>query len=95
MPTFLFVELGVEGQGYLGRADVQQFVLVVLRASKLAYYLTQRIVLRRTEGWEIIDDEVVDGEHICELDVQCWLGSSEEVVELVNLEVCLSVTNIN
>lgn len=95
MLTFVFMELGIESQCDFGRADVQQLVLVVLCASKLTYYLAQRIVLGRAEGWEVVDDEVVDGEHICKLDVQCWFGSREEVVELVNLEVCLGVANVD
>jgi hypothetical protein len=27
----------------------------------------------------------VNGEYICEFDVECWLGSCEQIVELVNL----------
>lgn len=89
------MELRIEGQGDFSGANVQQFILVVLCASKLAHYLTQRVVLGRAKGWEVIDDEVVDGEHICKLDVQCWFGSREEVIELVDLEVCLGVTNVD
>lgn len=74
---------------------MQQLVLVVLRASKFAYDLAKRVILRRTEGWEIIDDEVVNSENVCKLDIQRWLGTSEQVVELVDLEVRLSVTHID
>ena len=50
MLTFVFVELGVESQGDLGGADVQQLVLVVLRTSKFAHNLAQGIVLGGTQS---------------------------------------------
>jgi hypothetical protein len=74
---------------------MQQLVLIVLRAPKFANYLAEGIVLRRTKSRKIIDDEVVDGENICKLDVQRWLCSSEQIVKLVNLELRLSVANVN
>jgi hypothetical protein len=75
--TFLFVELGIECQSNFSRADMQQLVLVILCASKLAYYLAQGVVLRWTESWKVIDDEVVNREDIRKLDVQCWLSPCE------------------
>lgn len=95
MLTFLFVELRVECQSDFGRANMQQLVLVVLCASKLTHYLAQRVVLGWTESWKVIDDEIVNCEDIRKLDVQCWLSSSEKIVELVDLKVCLSVADIN
>jgi hypothetical protein len=37
----------------------------------------------------------MDGEYIGELDVECWLCSGKEVVELVNLELGLSSAHID
>lgn len=69
MLTFVFVELGVESQGDLGGADVQQLVLVVLRTSKFAHDLAQRIVLGWAESRKIVNNEIMDGEDVRKLDV--------------------------
>lgn len=74
---------------------MQQLVLVVLCASELANDFAQRIVLRGAQTWQVVDDEVVDGEHIGKLDVQCRLLAGEEVVELINLELSLSVAYVD
>lgn len=95
MLTFVFVELGVESQGDLGGADVQQLVLVVFRTSKFAHDLAQGIVLGWAQSRKIVNDEIMDGEDVRKLDVQCRLSAGKEVVELVNLKVCFRVANIN
>jgi hypothetical protein len=51
--------------------------------------------LRRTQSWKIIDDKIVNRKDVRKLDVQCWLCSREKIVELVDLEICLSVADIN
>jgi hypothetical protein len=95
MLTFMFVELGVESQGDLSRADVQQLVLVVFRTSEFAHNLAEGIVLGGTESRNIVNNEIVDGEDVRKLDVQCRLSAGKEVVELVNLKVCFRVANID
>ena len=95
MLTFVFVELGVESQGDLGGADVQQLVLVVLRTSKFAHDLAQGIVLGWTESRKIVNNEIVDGEDVRKLDVQCRLSAGKEVVELVDLKVSFGIANID
>jgi hypothetical protein len=95
MLTFMFVELGVESQGDLSRADVQQLVLVVFRTSEFAHNLAEWIVLGGAESRNIINNEIVDGEDVRKLDVQCRLSAGKEVVELVNLKVCFRVANID
>src|SRR5690242_167743 len=37
----------------------------------------------------------MDGKNVCEFDVQCRLGAGEEVVELVDLEIGLSVAHVD
>jgi hypothetical protein len=74
---------------------VQKLVLVVLRAAEFADHLAKRVVLVRAESREVVDDKVVDGEDVCEFDVQCRLCASEQIVELVNLKLSLGVTDVD
>jgi hypothetical protein len=87
--------LRIQGQGNLAGADVQKLVFVVLRATELTDNLAEGIVLRGTQTWQVVDDEVVNGEYICEFDVECWLGSCEQIVELVNLKLSFGGANID
>lgn len=93
--TFLFMELRVECQSDFGRADVQQLVLVVLGTTEFSDDLTKRVVLSGAESCKIVNDEVVDGENVCQLDVQCWLYSREQIVELIDFKLHFSVADID
>ncbi len=66
-----------------------QLMLVVLNATKLANDFTQHIVLARTYRWQVTGDQVVYREYVRHLDVQRRFGSSIQIVELVNVELCL------
>lgn len=86
---------GVKSESYFTSADMQQFILVVFCATELTDNLAKWVVLRRAEVWKVVNDEVVDGKNVGELDVECRFGSCKEVVELVNLELGLSRADID
>jgi hypothetical protein len=93
--TFLFMELRVQCQGDFSRADMQQLILVVLSAAEFSDNLAEGIVLGRAEGWEIVNDEVVNGENVRKFDVQRRLRTRKQIVELINLVLHLGVANFN
>jgi hypothetical protein len=89
------MELRVQCQGDFSRADMQQLILVVLSAAQFSDNLAEGIVLGRAEGWEIVNDEVVNGEDVRKFDVQRRLRTRKQIVELVNLVLHLGVADIN
>lgn len=74
---------------------MQQLIFVVLCAAELTDNFTKRVILRRAETGKVVNDEVVDCEYIGKLDVERGLRPCEEVVELVNLELSFSRTDVD
>jgi hypothetical protein len=86
------MELGVQCESNLRRADMEEFILVVFRTSKFANNFTQRIVLAGTQSRKVVYDKAVNGKDIRKLDIKGGFCAGEKIVECIDLELgfCLS-----
>ena len=89
--TFGFMQFGVERKADFGVAHAFQLALIALCTSQLMDDLLQGIVSARTYCGRLNGDQMMDGEYVCHLNVQRRFGASIEVIELINVELRLSV----
>lgn len=93
--TFNIVQLWVQSEAYFRATYAHELVLVVLSTAELANNIPQDVVLAWTYELGFCGDEMMDREDVCHLDIKCWLRFGVKVVEFVNIELSLSIGNIN
>ena len=70
-------------------------MLVGFGTAELSNNVSKCIILGGTKVRDVGGNNVVDGEDVCHFDVQCRFGLGVEVVELVNVELCLGIGDGN
>ena len=88
------MELGVQSQANLRRADADQLAFVRLDASQLPNDVPQHVVVRGADVRDVIRDQVVYREDVRHFNVKRRLRLRVKVVELVNVELHLRIGHV-
>ena len=89
------MQLRIQSETDLRCTDVHKLILVVFDTSELANDFAQDVVLAWADVWYICGNEVMYGEYVCHLDVKSRFSTCVEVVELIDIELCLGIRDRN